>query len=104
MLSAKHDLLAIEVVDQRELELPDVGLLAVVDPETGRRRYVDTQRRGVRQRFAEAAREQRNDIAARLAAAGADHLVVRTDRDWVVDLVRFVGSRKARRLAASGRR
>jgi uncharacterized protein (DUF58 family) len=103
LLTAHHDVVAVEVQDQRELDLPDVGLLAVVDPETGRRRYVDTHRRGLRERYAAAATAQRADIARRIVATGADHLVLRTDRDWVVDLVRFVGSRKARRLAAGGR-
>ena len=99
-----HDVVAVEVVDQRELELPDVGLLSVVDPETGRRRYVDTGSAKIRTRFAEAAAAQRAAIARHLSGTGADHLVLRTDHDWVVDLVRFVGSRKARRLAAGGRR
>lgn len=100
LLAAKHDLVAVEVRDQRELELPDAGLLTVVDPESGRRRYVDTARRSVRARYAEAAAAQRAAIARQLAETGADHLVLCTDHDWVVDLVRFVGSRKARRLAA----
>ena len=104
LLTAKHDVVAVEVVDQRELELPDVGLLTVVDPESGRRRFVDTARHRVRERYAEAAAKQRATIDRTLAGAGADHLVLRTDHDWVVDLVRFVGSRKARRLAAGGRR
>ena len=104
LVAAKHDVVAVEVVDQRELELPDVGLLSVVDPETGRRRYVDTGSAKIRKRFAEAAAAQRVTIARHLSGTGADHLVLRTDHDWVVDLVRFVGSRKARRLAAGGRR
>ena len=71
---------------------------------SGRRRYVDTGSAKIRTRFAEAAAAQRAMIARHLAGTGADHLVLRTDHDWVVDLVRFVGSRKARRLAAGGRR
>jgi uncharacterized protein (DUF58 family) len=104
LLAARHEVIAIEVVDRRELSLPDVGLLAVVDPETGRRRSIDTRTARVRSRYAEVAAAQRAAIGHRLTRAGADHLVLRTDRDWVVDLVRFVGSRKARRLAAGGRR
>lgn len=103
-LAARHDVLALEVVDPRELALPDVGLLQVVDTESGRRRYVDTSKAAVRERFATAAAAQRADVARRLTAAGADHLVLRTDRDWVVDLVRFVSGRRARFAAAGGRR
>ena len=48
-------MLAIEVVDPRELELPDVGLITVVDPETGRRREVQTASASLRARYAQAA-------------------------------------------------
>ena len=89
------------MVDPRELDLPDVGLLAVVDPETGRRRIVDTGDATLRDRYAEAAAGRRADVARRIAAAGAHHLVLRTDRDWVVDLVRFVGARRRQRVGAA---
>ena len=92
-LASRHEVLAIEVVDPRELELPPVGMLTVVDPETGRTREVPTNRR-TRDRYARAADEQRSDIAARLRRAGAAHLQLRTDRDWVLDIVRFVAARR----------
>lgn len=95
-LAVRHDVLAVEVVDPRELELPDVGLLEVVDPETGERREVQTSSRRVRKRYAEAAQEQRGRIADAIRRAGADHLVLRTDRDWLLDLVRFVSLRRRR--------
>lgn len=102
-LSARHDTLAIEVVDPRELSLPDVGLLSLVDPETGRRLEVQTSDERLRARFEAAAAAQRRDVAASLRRAGADHLVLRTDRDWLVDLVGFVDRRRRRRLAAPAR-
>jgi uncharacterized protein (DUF58 family) len=92
-LASRHEVLAIEVVDPRELELPPVGMLTVVDPETGRTREVPTNRR-TRDRYARAAAEQRADIAARLRRAGVAHLQLRTDRDWVLDIVRFVAARR----------
>ncbi|HEY9389989.1 MAG TPA: DUF58 domain-containing protein [Mycobacteriales bacterium] len=98
-LSVRHDVLAIEVVDPRELELPAVGLLTLVDPETGHRVEVQTNRRELRDRYAAAARHQRGQIAAALRRAGAAHLQLRTDRDWLLDIVRFVA---ARRRGASG--
>lgn len=99
-IATRHDLVAVEVVDPRELDLPDVGLVPVIDPETGRRRLVDTHDARTRARYAELAAARRADLARRLAASGADHLVLRTDRDWVIDLVRFVAARKSRLLAA----
>jgi uncharacterized protein (DUF58 family) len=104
-LAQRHEVIAVEVVDPREMDLPDVGLIAVVDPETGRRRLVDTAGARVRERYAALAARRRDEVAARLRRTGADHLVLRTDRDWVVDFVRFVTERKTRLLAAGrGRR
>ena len=94
--NARHETLAIEIIDPRELELPDVGVLAVVDPETGERREVPTSSGRLRRRYAEAAAEQRAEIAASIRSAGADHLVLRTDRDWLYDMVRFVALRRDR--------
>ncbi|GII78051.1 hypothetical protein Sru01_30330 [Sphaerisporangium rufum] len=84
-LAARHQVLAVEVVDPRELELPDVGLIALRDPETGRTREVHLSAR-VRQAYAEAAAAQRAATAAALRRCGAGHLVLRTDRDWVRDI------------------
>jgi uncharacterized protein (DUF58 family) len=99
-LGSRHEVIAVEVVDPRELDLPDVGLISVVDPETGRRRLVDTTGRKMRDRYAELAAERRAEVATRLANCGADHLALRTDRDWVLDFVRFVSGRRSRLLAA----
>jgi uncharacterized protein (DUF58 family) len=96
LVAARHETLAIEVLDPRELDLPDVGVLMVTDPETGRQREVQTASAGLRERYARAAADQREHIAAALRSAGADHLVLRTDRDWLLDLVRFVALRRHR--------
>lgn len=93
-LGARHDVLAIEVVDPRELELPDVGLVTMVDPESGQTIEVPTQRRDVRERFAAAAAEQRGEIRAALRRTGAGHLTLRTDREWLLDIVQYVASRR----------
>jgi uncharacterized protein (DUF58 family) len=95
-LGLRHEVLAIEVLDPRELELPAVGLLTLVDPETGRRVEVQTSRRRVRDRYATAAAEQRAAIAKALRRSGVEHVQLRTDRDWVLDLVRFVATRRHR--------
>ncbi len=96
----RHDVIAAEVLDPRELELHDAGPLVVVDPETGRRRYLDTARRGVRRRYAAAAAEQRDGIAAAIRRAGVDHVRLSTDGDWVRDLVAHVLWRRRRRHTA----
>jgi uncharacterized protein (DUF58 family) len=101
-VAARHDTIAIEIVDQREVALPDVGLVQVVDPETGRRRFVDTRDRTVRLDYAMAASKQRAGIAESIGVAGAHHLTLRTDRDWIADLVGFVAARRRLGVAASG--
>jgi uncharacterized protein (DUF58 family) len=101
-LRNRHDVLAFELVDPRELELPPVGMLTLVDPETGRSRHVQSSSLRVRERYSELAAEQRASIRSSLRAAGADHVVLRTDTDWVLDIARFVERR--RRLAQHGAR
>jgi uncharacterized protein (DUF58 family) len=95
-LAVRHETLAIEIVDPRELELPDIGMVELEDPETGERIEVQTSSGAMRSKFAEAAATQRADIARRIRGAGADHLVLRTDRDWLLELVRFVAWRRER--------
>jgi uncharacterized protein (DUF58 family) len=94
-LSARHDLVAIEIVDPRDIDLPEVGTVVLADPESGRQREVNASPL-LRREFAAAAAEHRADVAAGLRQAGAGHLVLRTDSDWIADVVRFVVARKRR--------
>ncbi|MQA09885.1 MAG: DUF58 domain-containing protein [Pseudonocardiaceae bacterium] len=103
-LSVRHQVIAIEVTDPRELELPNVGLLTVVDPETGERREVPTASRRLRERFAAAATEQRRVIRDAVRRSGATHITLRTDRDWVADIVRHVYAQRRLAMAAPARR
>ncbi len=93
-LSARHDVVVLEVVDPRELQLPDVGHLVLVDPETGRRRDVPTGDPRLRSRYAAAAAAHRLAVAAGVRSCGAAHVRLHTDRDWVADLARAVRSRR----------
>lgn len=94
-LSARHDIVAIEIVDPRDVDLPEVGTVVLSDPETGRQREV-TASALLRKEFNAAAAEHRAEVAAGLRRAGAGHLVLRTDSDWIADTVRFVVARKRR--------
>ena len=102
-LGVRHDVVAIEVVDPRELELPDVGVLTLMDPETGALHEVQTADPALRQRYADAAGAQRADIARALRAAGAAHLRLRTDSDWLLDMVRFVAAQRHARTRGTTR-
>ena len=92
-LSARHELLAVEVLDPRELELPDVGTVVLADPETGRQREVQTTPLLCRE-FAAAASDHRDRVGTALRRCGAGHLTLRTDSDWIADIVRFALARK----------
>jgi uncharacterized protein (DUF58 family) len=94
-LSARHDLIAIEVLDPRDVELPDVGTVVLADPESGQQREVHASAL-LRKEFGAAAAEHRGNVAAGIRQAGAGHLVLRTDSDWIADTVRFVVARKRR--------
>ncbi len=99
-LADRHDTVAVEVVDPREDELPAVGIVTFADPETGRRRTVDTGR--IRGAFGAAAERRRAGIRRRILRSGAHHLRLRTDRDWLREVLFFAVDR--RRAALTARR
>ena len=99
-LSQRHGILALEIRDPREESLPDVGDITLADPETGRQLRVDTRDRKLRERYAEAAAEDRREVAAELRRAGADHTVLGTEGEWLRALAGFLG-RSGRRLRAA---
>jgi uncharacterized protein (DUF58 family) len=100
-LAARHQVLAVEVTDPRELTLPAVGVLSLVDPETGALLEVDTGSAKLRARYEQAAAERRAAVAKALRSARAGHLTLRTDRDWLLDIVRHVASARRRRGLAA---
>ena len=69
-LRARHSVQAVEIRDPREMDLPAVGHLSLVDPETGALVEVDSSRPALRKRFAEAARQERAGVASELRACG----------------------------------
>jgi uncharacterized protein (DUF58 family) len=93
-LLERHDVLAVEIRDDREQELPDVGEIWLVDPETGRQVRVDTRSRTLRERFAAAAAEERSGVARVLSAVGVPHVVLSTSGDWLRRFAVFLGARR----------
>lgn len=89
-LAGRHDVVAVEIRDPREQELSSVGLLWLVDPETGRQLRVDTRSRRLRERFAAAATTERVQVTRAIAAAGVRHVVLSTSGDWLRALVVFL--------------
>ena len=94
-LSFAHHVLAVQIVDPREFELPRMGMLTLVDAESGRELRVQSNSRTLREKYARAAQHRHDEIAATISAARADHLVLSTERDWLYDIARFVLRRRA---------
>ncbi|WP_188545057.1 DUF58 domain-containing protein [Rhodococcoides trifolii] len=92
-IAARHDLLAVEVLDPRDLELPDVGDIVLHDPESGRTREFTTTPQ-LRADFARAAADHRADVERVLRQCSAPRMTLRTDGDWIADVVRFVSRRR----------
>ena len=89
-LAGRHDVVAVEIRDPREQELPNAGELWLVDPETGRQVRVDTRSAKLRQRFAAAAAEERTGLARTLTSLGVRHVVLSTSGDWLRPLAFFL--------------
>jgi uncharacterized protein (DUF58 family) len=89
-LAGRHDVIAVEIRDPREQELPNAGELWLVDPETGRQLRVDTRDSKLRARFAAAASEERRGLARTLSSLGVRHLVLSTRGEWLRSLAAFL--------------
>jgi uncharacterized protein (DUF58 family) len=89
-LAGRHEVVAVEIRDPREQELPNAGALWLVDPETGKQVRVDTRSVRLRTRFAAAAAAERAELARTLASAGARHVVLTTSGDWLRSLAVFL--------------
>ena len=100
-LALRNDVLAVEILDPRELDIPAVGYVALADPATGEVREVhmtpDLQRR-----YRAAAQAQRDATRDAIRSAGADHLVLRTDADCVAGLIQHVRRRKVQIAGVGG--
>ncbi len=100
VVARRHDVIAVSVRDPREVEVPTGDLLVLEDPETGRQTVLDARSRKVRQRYQQLAAQQHAELRLRLQNRKVDLIDVRTDRDYVPELVRFFRQRE-RRLAGA---
>jgi uncharacterized protein (DUF58 family) len=102
-LAMRHEILAVRLYDPLETALPDLGLLAFRDAETGEQVFVDTHDRLFRKRFADAAERREKMLRSGFSDAGVDVIELSTDDDLVDALLRFADLRKKRsRLAGGG--
>lgn len=91
--SSKHDIVAIKVYDERDRELPDVGIIEVEDAETGQREWLDTSSRKVRQYWREKFDEEHTKMQSLLKHNRIDRASVATDGDYVAELIKMFKQR-----------
>jgi uncharacterized protein (DUF58 family) len=97
MARRRHDVVPVVVQDAAERELPPMGLVEFTDPETGVRRLVDTGRRAVRRRFAEAAQAKAETRDRLLRGMRLDPIEITTGEDFVAPLSASFRRRERRR-------
>jgi uncharacterized protein (DUF58 family) len=96
-LTERHEVIAIRLVDPREFDLPDAGVIVVEDAETGEQLLVDSSDPELRRRLREAGQEREATLRASTRRAGVDLHEISTDEDLAGALIRLVESRKRRR-------
>jgi uncharacterized protein (DUF58 family) len=96
-LARRHEVVAIQISDPREDELPDVGSIYVEDTETGEQIFVDTSDPGFRSRLKAAADGRQATLEEATRSAGVDLHQVRTDEDLVRSLLRISALRRRKR-------
>jgi uncharacterized protein (DUF58 family) len=92
-VAGHHEVLGVEVLDPRDLELPAVGEIVLRDAESGQVRELTVTEK-VRADYARAAAAHQADVHRVLRTCGAPTMSLRTDRDWIADVVRFVARRR----------
>jgi len=93
----KHDLIAIRVTDERETQMPNVGMVRMTDAETGKMKWVDTGNRSVIRAFENWTRQKRAELDLLFNRLGVDMVKVYTGQDYVKPLMNLFRKREARR-------
>lgn len=96
-LATKHDVVAAQIIDPRELELPNAGRVVLEDPETGEQHVLNTSSPGVRRRYAERLSAMREALTKRFKKIGVERLDIRTDEDYAPALTAYFRGRKRRK-------
>jgi len=102
LVSRRHEVLAVRLVDPIDLSLPDLGLLPFEDAESGEQIFVDTTDKGFRARFAALAEASETVLFEAFGDAGCDVLELSTYDDLLDAIRRFAALRKAQRALGGG--
>ena len=94
----RHDLIAVHVEDPHEKELPNVGVLALEDSETGEIVEIDTASAAVRKRFKDISLERSRKLVIDFRSEGIDTLQLQTNKPYMPSLQRFFKTRQRKRI------
>jgi uncharacterized protein (DUF58 family) len=97
-VNRRHDLVAVQILDPHELELPSLGRLVLEDAETREIVEIDTRDQRKRAAFAERQARMQDDLTRFFRSTGIDAIRLRTDRPYAIELARFFETREKRRL------
>ena len=93
----KHDLIAVHIYDDRETEMPDIGLVRFRNAETGKQSWIDTSNKRTRENYRKWYKLHTDSINELFIRSGVDVAKIRTDQDYVKPLVNLFKKREARR-------
>ncbi len=96
VLGKKHDLIAVSITDPREIKLPNVGLIELEDAETGELILIDTGSKEVRKNYKKLGATRHDSLKKMFRSMDIDQIEILTNRDYVVDLVKFFKTRERR--------
>jgi uncharacterized protein (DUF58 family) len=98
VVNKKHDIIAINIVDPREVEMPSIGFVELEDAESGETIIVDTTNPAIRGSFYSQSKEERDNREKFFKSIGVDNITIKTDQSYVEPITKFFRMR-ARRLA-----
>ena len=96
VLSSKHDVIAIKVTDKLEMELPDAGLISLVDAETGENVVIDTSDKKIRNSYSALRKAQQEGLEKMFKKINLDHITIKTGESYVEPLYKFFRVRAKR--------
>lgn len=92
----KHDVVAITITDPREGELPNAGIIELLDAETGTPYLIDTSSPKIREKYASKAKVMRDERTRLFGSVGVDHIDISTDKSYIEEFIKFFRMRKRR--------
>ena len=93
----KHDIIAVNILDPRDLSMPSVGMVSLFDPESRKGRYIDTSTTELREHYRSSQLKRLDTMKKVLYSTKVDNIEIRTDRPYTESLIEFFKRRRIKR-------